>query len=337
MKAALRRLFIALLLGQVAYAIEPPPPPVVAAPPVSVNPASLPPAPATTADTNAQAVGMFYDSLAPYGEWIWIEPHGWTWAPRGVAVGWRPYTDGSWVYTESGWTWMSDQAWGWAPFHYGRWFFHDHYGWRWVPDTVWGPAWVSWRFGDQWCGWAPMPPRVAWESNVQWDVVIAPFGWCFVGRADFLAPHLHDHILLAARNVTLLRETHDITHFEIRSQRVFNVGIPIEQVERFTGRRAPRLRLVEVNSVGPTVRVGVELRVFRPNPVAHVNVPLPPHEVPPVSHGASSFEELRRREAERDRVEAAQRAQREALEKIHAHELRMPPPGVAPAEIQRRH
>lgn len=325
MKAVLRIVFLALVLTRCVGADEPPPSGAITTPP-----------PGVTADAT-NAVAMFHDSLAPYGEWIWIDPYGWTWAPRDVPVGWRPYSDGSWAYTESGWTWVSERPWGWAPFHYGRWFFHDHYGWRWVPDMVWGPAWVSWRFGDAWCGWAPMPPRVAWENHVDWDVVIPQFSWCFVGRADFLAPHLHDRIVLAARNVTLLRDTHDMTHLELRDRRVFNAGIPVEEVERFTGRRAPRLRLVEVNSVGPTIRVGGELHVFRPSPVAHLNVGLPPHGAVPAARPAATFEELQRREADRARVEAAQRAQRESLEKLHAQELRTPPRGLAPAEIEQRH
>ena len=31
-------------------------------------------------------------------------------------------------------------------------------GWCWVPGYTWGPAWVSWRYGDGYCGWAPLPP-----------------------------------------------------------------------------------------------------------------------------------------------------------------------------------
>ena len=27
-------------------------------------------------------VGIFYDSLAPYGEWVEMPDYGWSWAPR---------------------------------------------------------------------------------------------------------------------------------------------------------------------------------------------------------------------------------------------------------------
>ena len=65
-----------------------------------------------------------------------------------------------------GWYWMSDYSWGWAPFHYGRWFHHARFGWCWMPDTVWGPSWVTWRYSDDYCGWAPLPPGAIYRAGV---------------------------------------------------------------------------------------------------------------------------------------------------------------------------
>src|SRR5262245_9806326 len=70
------------------------------------GPAPSPPPIPDAAPTNS-AVTMFYYSLAPYGEWLWVEPYGWVWSPNNVAPDWRPYTDGSWAYTDCGWTWVS--------------------------------------------------------------------------------------------------------------------------------------------------------------------------------------------------------------------------------------
>jgi hypothetical protein len=59
-------------------------------------------------------------SAAPlnrYGSWVTIEDQSY-WRPR-VAAGWRPYSDGRWVYTPSGMTWVSYEPWGWVPYHYG--------------------------------------------------------------------------------------------------------------------------------------------------------------------------------------------------------------------------
>ncbi|HVV48276.1 MAG TPA: DUF6600 domain-containing protein, partial [Polyangia bacterium] len=108
-----------------------------------------------------QAYTQFQSALAPYGAWDYDADYGYVWSP-GLAIvgaGFCPYaTHGRWVFSEYGWTWVSDWSWGWAPFHYGRWITRAG-RWSWVPGTMWGPAWVSWRSGGGYVGWAPLPPR----------------------------------------------------------------------------------------------------------------------------------------------------------------------------------
>ena len=109
-----------------------------------------------------QAYAQFEAALAPFGAWIDDAALGRVWAPSAAVVGpgFSPYaTNGSWVLTEYGWTWDTAWTWGWAPFHYGRWTVLDKRGWVWVPGTLWGPAWVAWRAGRHYVGWAPLPPR----------------------------------------------------------------------------------------------------------------------------------------------------------------------------------
>ena len=111
----------------------------------------------------------FYDSLAPYGNWINVDNYGMCWQPTVVVVNhsWRPYCDrGRWMYTDCGWYWYSDYSWGWAPFHYGRWFSHPRWGWCWNPGYTWGPAWVTWRYTDSHCGWAPLPPAARYSAGL---------------------------------------------------------------------------------------------------------------------------------------------------------------------------
>ena len=154
--------------AQAAQQAPPPQPAPVSqtAPPVTTEVATQPepqPAPVT--------VNYFYDTLSPYGSWVAVPGYGRCWRPTAVAYnpGWQPYCDhGQWVYTDCGWYWNSSYAWG-ATFHYGRWFLAAGQGWCWYPDTVWAPSWVTWRYSDNYCGWAPLPPRTsiarpAWES-----------------------------------------------------------------------------------------------------------------------------------------------------------------------------
>jgi hypothetical protein len=100
----------------------------------------------------------FYDSLANQGTWIQSSDYGYVWQPQVTDPNWAPYTAGHWVYSDAGWTWVSDEPWGWATYHYGRWANIEGTGWVWVPGYTWAPAWVSWRYGDGYAGWAPLPP-----------------------------------------------------------------------------------------------------------------------------------------------------------------------------------
>ena len=143
------------------------PAPQVAAPTTTMSqPAAAAPAAVSPATTSPD-VAYFYQELSPYGRWILVEDGRWCWQPSIVATtpDWRPYWDkGNWVWTDQGWYWTSDYSWGWAPFHYGRWHLHPHHGWIWFPDRGWGPAWVVWRSGDDYCGWAPLPPGAVFDT-----------------------------------------------------------------------------------------------------------------------------------------------------------------------------
>ncbi len=92
------------------------------------------------------------------GTWIQTDAYGYVWQPTINDPDWAPYTEGHWVYSDAGWTWASDESFGWATYHYGRWVNLNGIGWCWVPGYTWAPAWVSWRYGDGYCGWAPLPP-----------------------------------------------------------------------------------------------------------------------------------------------------------------------------------
>jgi hypothetical protein len=146
------------------------------------------------------SVGLFYDTLSPYGDWVYVGSYGRVWRPNAgvVGVGFRPYaTGGHWIYTDYGWSWDSDWDWGWAPFHYGRWLMDPVYGWVWAPDTTWGPAWVDWRFGGGYVGWAPLAP---WGVSVSYDAY-SPW-WVFVDSPHFCDYGVYRYSLPYNRVVT---------------------------------------------------------------------------------------------------------------------------------------
>lgn len=140
------------------------------------QPASAEPQP-TVVNNN-----YFYDTLSPYGSWVNVEGYGLCWQPTVVVVNrnWRPYCDGGrWLYTDNGWYWYSDYTWGWAPFHYGRWFSHPRWGWCWYPGYTWGPAWVTWRYTDGYCGWAPLPPGAYYSAGIGFTYYGGSVGFSF--------------------------------------------------------------------------------------------------------------------------------------------------------------
>lgn len=248
--------------------------------------APLTPPPAVVEDAEQSpnvSYSYFYDSLSPYGTWINVDGYGPCWQPTAVVVdpGWQPYCDGGyWAYTDSGWYWDSDYSWGWAPFHYGRWFHHNRWGWCWAPDTVWGPAWVSWRYNDAYCGWAPLPPSACYRPG---------FGFTYFGRSvgfnfgfglsanSYLfvsLNHFHDRSpgrhRVPHREIGKIYGATTVHNQMIRGNNnlLINRGVPVERVAAasHTQIRAVHIRM---GADGPrSARLGRDghtLNVYRPN------------------------------------------------------------------------
>lgn len=130
-------------------------------------------------------VSDFYEPLGAVGHWVEMAPYGWCWYPARVDSDWRPYANGHWLWSDDGWYWVSEEPWAWACYHYGRWVWNPDYGWLWVPATEWAPAWVTWREGGGYVGWAPLPP----ETIVYVDhVVVVPELFVFVQVNNFCRP-----------------------------------------------------------------------------------------------------------------------------------------------------
>jgi len=110
----------------------------------------------------------FRAALAPHGVWARDTEFGWVWRPTRVSAGWRPYSEGHWVWTSAGWSWDCDEPWGEVVFHYGRWAYRPALGWLWIPGDVWAPAWVVWHFDAGRIGWAPAAPRRVSASDRRW-------------------------------------------------------------------------------------------------------------------------------------------------------------------------
>ena len=187
-----------------------------------------------SAGFSIHASSDFYSPLSASGTWVDTGRYGRCWHPASVASDWRPYCHGYWEWTDCGWYWSSDEPWAWACYHYGSWAEDPYYGWVWLPGVEWAPAWVYWRTGGDYIGWAPCGPS---------GFTIDPAAYVFIQSG-----HFHDRIrpdTVIVNDRTIINHTTEIRNIQ-REQRdvdgrdrsvVVNNGPGVASVERATGHK----------------------------------------------------------------------------------------------------
>ena len=221
----------------------------------------------------------FYDALNPYGQWVDVPGAGEVWQPSPEVVGqeFQPYSSGGhWVNTDYGWSFDSDYEWGWATFHYGRWLWHNDYGWCWRPARVWGPAWVDWRYGGGYVGWAPLPP-------LGYVVVVAPYHpyWTFVEPAYLVSPNVYHYAVPVSRVSVVYTQTVAV-HTTVNGS-AWYAGPPPARIATAVGAPIPR---ASISPPPPGRVVPVRASLPAPGEPAHfispgggvVNRPMTPNE-----------------------------------------------------------
>jgi len=234
-------------------------------------------------DANFQT---FYDNLSSQGNWVHTDTYGDVWQPNVQDPDWAPYTDGHWVYTDEGWTWVADDSepWGWATYHYGRWVNLDGRGWFWVPGYTWAPAWVSWRYGGGYCGWAPLPPDtfvgidfggVGFGFHIGGDCDtaygIGPGYYNFIGVGFLGERDYRHHYRNRNDNFTIINNTRNVTNIVVNNQRgagrfsrVSTGGPNFATINAQSSTPVQRVRLARSNRVGNASLSGNSLAVFAP-------------------------------------------------------------------------
>jgi hypothetical protein len=204
------------------------------------------------------SVGIFYDRLAPHGRWVRHASHGYVFVPVGVGRNWRPYTQGRWVYSNAcGWYWASDEPFGWATYRYGRWGYHRTMGWFWVPGNVWGCAWVTWRVGPDYVGWAPLAPErrgYAWGTPTRYRPAVAE-SWVFVETRYVTSPSLFQYVVPIVEIPVMLRQA--TQRVDVRIEQNIAINQPIE-INQITEIAVEPMQTIEINFVDDPDQVSIQ-------------------------------------------------------------------------------
>lgn len=204
----------------------------------------------------------FYGALNPYGRWVEYGTYGRVWICS--EAGFVPYrTGGRWVYTDYGWTWVSSYDWGWAPFHYGRWIYEGGWGWMWVPGYEWAPAWVGWRSGGGYYGWAPLAPGISISVGASFGVIPAEH-WCFVSGRYMGHPQINNYYINNVNNTTIINNTTVINNTYNINKTNYYSGPGKREVEKVGGVKLP---VMHMNDVQHPENAGItkkQLNIYRP-------------------------------------------------------------------------
>lgn len=204
--------------------------------------------PMTPGRLDADAVARALDG---YGHWEESAAYGAVWIPvEALTTGFVPYlTNGQWMPSAAGWYWQSGYAWGRVTFHYGRWV-QIGGTWAWVPGASFAPAWVDWRVGNGWAGWAPLAPvGAAWSS---------PYVYCALSR--LAGPGLVARAVTGVPAVSLYAGTVSVRPRLGYGATVYSPGPPLPEaqpvdVARYWG------QVPEARPVGDAVRPAVGVPV----------------------------------------------------------------------------
>jgi len=224
---------------------------------------SLLPVSKITAQPGVGSYQVFYDELSPYGQWIMDPQYGYVWLPY-AGPSFRPYySSGHWAYTPYGTTWVSDYPWGWAPFHYGRWTFNSFYGWTWIPGNVWGPAWVSWRGGGSFYGWAPMGP--GFNTNISFgpQYNCPNDWWVFIPQQQIMNPGFQNYHYGPSYNTTIINNTTVINNTYINNN-TYVSGPALSEIQQATGKKVPIMQIAESKNPGRTEVNNNQVSLYRP-------------------------------------------------------------------------
>lgn len=210
--------------------------------------------------------GYFYDNLRGHGQWIVLNDDLIVWKPYRVRADWAPYKRGTWVWSNYGWYWSSYEPFGYIVYHYGRWYYDDYYGWIWIPDYEWAPAWVEWRYDNDYIGWAPLPPYVRFRPGYgiyySFNFSINYIHFHFVSYRNFCSANMENYYVPSQYKYRIYNNTRREDGSIYYDNGIRNRGVDRNFVEKRSGRSFSQRDLVFNNNDdrgrGNNERINVE-------------------------------------------------------------------------------
>ena len=126
---------------------------------------------------------------------------------------------------------------------------------------------MTWRWSNLIIGWAPLPSNVHFVSGVGVRSIPSGFPntyWIFIEYNYFYQPRLSRYVLPVERNVTVLSAASLKSNLISRDERIFNQGIPLEEMRRRTGHSIVEYKLRDAGRATNTFTEGDVLRIYRP-------------------------------------------------------------------------
>lgn len=229
---------------------------------------------------------FFYDFLSPHGEWIELNDGLLVWRPLHMRSNWTPYAYGTWVWTNNGWYWDSNEEFGEVVYHYGRWYNDDYYGWLWVPDYDWAPAWVQWRYDNDYIGWTPLSPyaRFGISTGIYFSSEYSNHfnHWNFVPMNRFCSPYVVNYFIRERIKSRIFGGTKERHHYGYANNSIINHGIEREFIEKrsrtaiiqrdISFREGANANEKLIRSNGRNIEVGIPKAETRTRDYSKVNI-----------------------------------------------------------------
>ncbi len=206
----------------------------------------------------------FYDDLQPYGTWIGDPDYGDVWVPD-TDDDFVPYaTNGYWVLTNYGNTWVSNYPWGWATFHYGRWHYDNYYGWEWIPGHQWAPAWVTWRHGGGYYGWAPLLPGISVRIATGGAYYVPDHYWTCAPEAYINSPNIYNYYIPRSKSVTIIHNTTAINNTYVKNKHTYITGPGQQEISQVTHQPVQIYKINKVSGPGADNVQNNTINIYRP-------------------------------------------------------------------------